>query len=464
MTMEQQQTMTWAHTIQTRDGTLAKDSKVVNGLFEATENGLAVVKRPGTGTYQTFIGTPQGQFYANGIAYAIVNDVAYSLTDGTAYPIPSVTVAGQQYDCLNDVPPGEAFIKSASGLWHWIGSSTTFTKITDSNYPATTVPGFVYLDGVYYVMRSDGQVLGSALEDGTTWPALDFIQADFTLGTGAGIIRHLNYIVAFYSHGTQMYYDAAAAVNGQGIALAPVQNASWTTGLATGLGQLENADLTFFVAQDKRFGRTINMFNGLEMSVISDGFIEKILNRSTLADVSSFGVKVAGHVLFCFTFADLGVTLVFDIGLKKWTIWTSMIGGNETYFIGRNYLSFYGKDLLQDRVTGNTIYVDPTLYQDQGNAIPVTCVTPNYDFGTENWKRYSGMYLFADTVSTTVTISYSDDDYSTFPVSRTIDLSSVRKMLQRIGRSRRRAFKLTHSDNVPLRLFDTKLDMDVLNG
>ena len=39
----------------------------------------------------------------------------------------------------------------------------TVTKITDAQYPTTTVRGIAYLDGTYYVMNPNGQIFGSDL-------------------------------------------------------------------------------------------------------------------------------------------------------------------------------------------------------------------------------------------------------------------------------------------------------------
>jgi hypothetical protein len=452
--------ISWCHAITTRDGTLAADSKMVNCFVEPTENGNALVKRAGTSYVTPQTGTAQGQFLVNTTPYFILNDTIYPTNGGTSYAIPSVTVAGQPYAVLNNVPPGTSLIKSPSGLWTFNG--TTVVKVTDANYPATTVPGIAYLDGVYYVMNTQGQICGSSLEDPTTWPALDFIQADFTLGQGAAIDRHLNYIVAFYTQGIQLYYDAAAAPNGSGIALGPVGNASWRTGCAAGGSVVEMSDITFFLAQTSAHGKTVQTFNGLQMSGISTPFIEKILNLSTLATVWSFGVKVQGHQFYCLTLLDLNITLAFDLITAQWQVWSSLVNGVPQYFVGRHYLNDGLRDLLLDNSTGRVMQMLPSLYVDATGPLSVTSVTTDYDWGTMNWKRFAAMFQFGDTASTTVNVSFSDDDYQTFSAVRSIDMSSVRKMLRNCGSSRRRAWKMTHTDNTPLRLYEMKVPTAVL--
>jgi len=468
------QTFSLCHPIGTRDGTLSQDSKVVNAFFDQTSNGMALVKRPGTSTVISPGGTPQGTFNCNGRSYAINSDVVKDIVSGTAVAIPSVTTAGQHYYNLDDVPYGTTLLKSASGLWKFAGNSDgsggTFTKVTDVNYPTTTAPGIVELDGVYYVMDAttgtSGNIRGSNIDDPTTWPPLNFIQADFTLGVAAGLYRHLNYLVAYYNNGIQFYYDANAA-NGQtsqGTQLGPVTNASWTSGLAAGDSVLEMTDLSFFLAQDRKLGRVFIMINGLTMQVVSTPFVEKIANLSTLVGARSFGIRIVGHSFYGITFVDLGITLIYDVAANQWYQWTSVVSGVEQVFSGLNYLNGQGMNLMQSSVDGSLFQFLPTLYQDQTNPLKVTAITAIYDYGTINYKRVASLFLLGDNISTSVTCEFSDDDYNTWKGLQTISLSQTRKMIQRGGRFRRRAYRVIHQDNTPLRLVDGKFDLTVLSS
>lgn len=463
------QTFSFCHPIGTRDGTLAKDSKMVNCFIEQTTNGMALVKRPGSLPIATRTGTPQGTFNCNGRSYSIQSDVVWDLQSGASVAIPSVTNPGQRYDILEDVPFGTTMLKSPFGLWKFAGSSNgtggTFTKVTDSSYPATTVPGIAYLDGIYYVMTTDGNVVGSGLEDPLTWPALNFIQADLSLGQGAGLYRHLNYIVAYYTKGIQMYYDANAA-NGNvatGTQLGAVSNAAWTSGLAAGRSVVEVVDITFFVAQDKKRGRVVMMTNGLEMSIVSTPFVGKILDRSPLNDVYSWSLRQVGHTFYGLTLIDIGVTLVYDVASNQWQTWTSIVGGVEQWFIGSSYLNGQGMDLMQSIVDGTVFQMSPSSYQDQNSTpIRVTAITSIYDYGTINYKRIASLFCLGDNISTNITVDFSDDDYNTFAGAKVISMAPTRKMIQRAGRFRRRAYRMVHQDNTPLRLVDGKLDADLL--
>lgn len=70
--------LTLCHPIESRDGTLAADSKMKNLVVENAEGDLVAVKRPGvTKATELPSGLAQGLFSLNGMAYAIVNDTLY---------------------------------------------------------------------------------------------------------------------------------------------------------------------------------------------------------------------------------------------------------------------------------------------------------------------------------------------------------------------------------------------------
>ena len=468
--------VTWAHPIGTRDGTLTTDALMTNCYAEVEESGTAIIKRPGEQYVSTVTGTAQGQFAFFGTNYFIVNDHIFlsGSIGGTGVAIPSVGSPGQAYWSIDSEQAGapQTTLQNEGGQL-WVFNGSVATLVTDVNYNSTTVsPGMSYLDGVYYAMRADGQVIGSAINDPTVWPALDFAQADVTYGSGISTIRHLNYVLGFYDKGLQVYWDANAAPNTQGIALLPVLSASFRTGCFNARTIVEIGDSCFFMSHGLQFGRQVQMMTGLTLATISTPFIEKILNQTALQQSTShiwaFGVKTCGHQFYVLTLVPLNVTLVYDATMGIWNTWSSVVGGVEQYFTGRFYIESQGSsgifgDLLQDVSTGRQMQLNPTLYVDATGPINVTCITPPYDWFTSNYKRFNQMSQLADSIDTTIAISYSDDDYQTFSTPRDIDLNGPRNQLRRCGSSRRRIWKMFHQDNTPLRLWEVRMDMDIMN-
>jgi hypothetical protein len=467
--------VSWTHPIGTRDGTLTADAKMVNCFAEQIENGFVLIKRPGTSYYSGILGTAQGQFSYFGANFFIVNNTAYASAtlSGAGIAIPSALTPFEPFVSLSSEEAGAPLTviqDQAGNLWTFNGLA--FTKVTDANYTGTTVAqGIAYLDGVYYAMRVDGQVIGSAINDPTTWPALDFVQADVTYNAGVTVLRHLNYIIGFYNAGTQVFWDANAAPNGSGIALQPVLNASFTTGCFNGATVVELYDVSYWVATTAQFGRTIQTFQGLSMVKISTPFIDKILNQPTLTNLSTmwaFGFQISGHIFYVLTIPVLNVTLAYDVNTQNWSTWSSVVGGVEQYFTGRFYQNEQGQssgvigDSLMDTSTGKQMVMLPSTYVDATGPINVTSISPPYDWNTSNYKRFNYISQLGDFINTMVNISFSDDDYQSFSTPRAMQLVGPRNQLRGGGSSRRRAWKLTHQDNTPLRIGELRLDLDIM--
>jgi len=84
--------------IETRDGTLTKDAKNVNGYFETRGNGRReFVKRPGLTTFANLgTGAGQGMYYLNGTIYAAQNNILSSIDPvaGTVTTLGTMTSTG----------------------------------------------------------------------------------------------------------------------------------------------------------------------------------------------------------------------------------------------------------------------------------------------------------------------------------------------------------------------------------
>ena len=444
--------------IETRDGTLTTDSRMVNCMIEETSTGKTMTKRAGTSLQRQLpTGVSQAMCVCNLNPFAIINDTLYNVNTGAAIAIPGVTIPNQTYSVLSDAPVGTTMLKSSSGLWKFNG--VTATKVTDPNFPPSTLAGIVELDGTYYVMDNGGTIWGSALNDPTTWPALNTIAPDVALGPGVALNRHLNYIEAFYQQGTKFYYDAG---NSPGIPISPVLNASFTTGCADPFSVTETFDQTFFVSRSKEFGRSVHMFEGLALGRVSTPYIDKILSRSNMVSNFSYALKVNGHNFFLYTLIDLNLTIVYDTEMKQWYQWTSTdTNGNETHFAPLFQTATLFDEYFLEGSTGAVVRMNQGTFGDRTGPITVHIYTPNMNWGTLKSKRFAAMFLQGDTCNSTIGVQYTDDDYQSFSVLRNIDLSSVRKMLQRCGRSRQRAWHFVHTAGTALRLQGCEFDMSV---
>ena len=454
--------ITWAHDIETRDGKLTTDAQMVNAMVEKDSQGVCIVKRPGTSYYNPGgpVGAAQGNLFISGTLWWIVNDKLYQNgSPSVSITLPGLTVSGQNYFSVSDFPFGTSYLHNGVQMWKIVGTTPTLI----SGNPTPMSPGMAELDGVIYVMDTLGKVYGSALNDGTTWPALDFVQADYWLGQGRGLIRHLNYIIAYYNRGIQVYYDANSAPNGSGIALAPVLSASYTTGCPRGNTLQELADVTYFVAIDSEYGPSVKAMQGLQLTKVSTPYVDKILQETNLQLLFSASFRVAGHQFYLLQSASPAYTLVYDTEMQIWSTWQTRANTGLANFGGLYGATDGTQQFLQDTTSGLVMVLSPDTYTDAIGTIPVSCTTPNYEWGNLNYKRFSYMQQIAATTTTSINISFTDDDYQTFSTPRAISLQYPRKQLRNCGASRSRAWVMAHEDNTPLRLYAVKIAATILS-
>lgn len=199
--------------------------------------------------------------------------------------------------------------------------------ITDTDYPINTVRGCVFLDGRFFVMTPSGEIQQSALEDASSWAALDFIQSQIDAGRGVFLSRMKNYIVAFKDWSTEFFYDAA---NSEGSILSPVQNAAFQIGCASDGSVQEMSDTICWMGQTKvGFGRGIYALQGTEAQKFSTPAVDKILDADDLSEVHSWSATVGPHSLYGITLVSSKVTLAYDFSSQVWSFFTSLTAIND---------------------------------------------------------------------------------------------------------------------------------------
>jgi hypothetical protein len=254
----------------------------------------------------------------------------------------AVTVAGLPFDFIQtDVAGGTVgfVFKSTKDAFYYNG--TTVTKITDADYPATTVRGIAYLDGTYYVMDPDGQIFGSdPLNTPTSWTSLNKIRAQMEPDGGVALARLLNYIVAFGTYTTEFFFDAGNPSPGS--PLAPYTSGMLNIGCAVASSVVQSNNQLFFVGVTKQRGRSVYSLTGTNPQVLSTPSVERILNADDLSEVYAFCVKIAGHQFYVLTLINSSITLACDLATGDWKEWTSLTAGSPVTISSLTYSAATG--------------------------------------------------------------------------------------------------------------------------
>lgn len=346
---------------------------------------------------------------------------------------------------------------------------TTYAQITAANFPLSIVPGIVYLDGVIYVMDTDGNIWGSGNSDGeegndpTQWTALNFIKASIAGDLGVFLARQLNYVVAFMQQTVTFFYDAGNPPPGS--ALTPYEGAVLNYGCLSAQTVQALDNLLIWVSQDKNGTPQVAVMENLEMRIVSTPQVERLLQSATASTAFfSYTLHTSGHRLYVVTRTDTAVTLVYDIDQKLWYQWAG--GGlfNPSYWpIAATSYDSSGNVLAQDVAAGLVYGVSSEYVNDVSLPILWDLYTPNNDAGLHSRRKMLNMMYFnADQqTGSKLYARYSDDDYQSWSDFREVDMSVERPMLDREGTFTRRAYNYRHYSQTALRIRSVELQMDV---
>lgn len=437
-----------------RDTSTAKDAKLVNCFIQKDDAGeYYVYKRPGLLTYQTLTGVGAGTYQWKGNVYSVFANKLYK--DGVAIA-GTIDSTGGKYafsECLG-ASPKLVFGNGVKGYTYDSGGG--IVQITDVDFPATFVKGWAYLDGTTYVMDSSGNIYGSAINDPTTWTALNVIVANADVGNGVALAKQLVYVVAFKQWSSQVFYDAA---NSTGSPLSPANNAMIVWGCAHA-DSVQDADgVLYWLAINRSSKLQVMAMENLNAQKVSTKAVERLLDNVDYSTVYSWYLSDMGFHLYGLTFPNSNLTIVYDVSEGVWHQWTDASGN---YFPMISQVAAPGlKHIFQHATNGKLYYADLTYYNDDGTIFMCDIVTPNYDGGTKKRKTLTRLEVVADQqMGSTLLVRKSDDDYQTWSTFRSIDLGHKKPHISNCGTFTKRAYHFRHMSNTPMRLKAVELTIE----
>lgn len=456
--------------IQSRDPYFNKDARIINGFaeFDPLANDYFVQRRPGYGApvytgsgagmgIYTYEGpTPIVMYIAGGNFYA--NGVNYGTIDSTP---------GKQYSFAQTggMSPRVVFGNGVKAYYVDPAALAAPTQIVDPAFPTSFVGGIAYLDGFLFVMDPAGGIWGTKnLNDPATWDALNLIYANAEPDAGVAIAKHLTYIIAFKQWNTQVFYDAG---NPTGSPLAPVQAAQIQTGCVSAESIQEIDGTLLWMSTNKTASPQIARMDNLNVKVVSIPPVERILDQQSYTTIHSFIFKHGGHRFYGVTSVESNFTLVYDLDQGDqgmWYKWTDKNGNYWPISAMGYFKSSSNTHFVQHESNGNVYPLDGDYEYpgDDGEVIPVEIYTPNFDGGVGRRKHCNHMGINADQVaSSSIEVRWSDDDYTTWSSTRTVNLGATRPILTSLGTFYRRAFHFRHALFLPFRLRSADLQIDL---
>jgi hypothetical protein len=473
---------------QNRSNNHSKDSRLVNGYVEKVGDKQYVIKRPGLTQWFTPTTTSSGNgmyaigdvIYAgvgsdlyqinyyglstrlgtSGLLSGLTSVAGYAVAGFTAGNIGASSTSGKLY--FTSTPYSYLFFHNQIQAFTYNTSTGTLATVIDSDFPTVQsparhlVPGAVYMNNTFFVMTTDGRIYSSAIDDPTSWGALDFVTLTSEPDSPVVLSKTNNYLVAFSSNYTEFYYYSGEPT---GSPISPNLPAKLEIGCAAADSVVKFPNSIVFIGSDKTAGRSVYVIEGTSSRSVSTKAIETFLNNDPLTNVSAFAVGISGHDFYVLNLANSNVSLVYDMSTGMWSEWTSIVNGVEQRFELNNFVSIGSTTFLQSETQGYIAKMDTgsIIYSDEGIAIPFRIVTPRFEGDSNTLKFFQSVELITDKVVGTLRIRHSDDDYATWSSYRTVDLNVNRPTIRQLGAARRRAFEIYDDEDKPLRILGADL-------
>jgi hypothetical protein len=449
----------------------------------------------GNGKYfRLLTGDMDHQYTSGGPTPVVTNPTGDTLPLFSTHAISSTDL---YWAVIAEPPPGGAILGGIGVLFATIqcsagvifGSWTSGTRLYAARSVGNIlVPGIVTLNSLWYVLGSDGALWASDRSTIPTWPALNYIAVATSIGASVALGKLGDYIVAFGVLGYQLFYDAGVS---PGSPLLPVQNGTGPCGMsAKAPMSLANSHTSlFWLGTSATGGLCIYELTGTAVAAISPPGVDRFLTAlcANLRDFGDSGVypavpappmirgsvfRSAGHEFYALTIQSPtasavgtgGTTLVYNITAKNWDVWSQQTAYpyGEGALRAMSIVALTSEQAQFPDPTGPVLELDEGTYRDNGLPINVLVQTANYSWGNQRMKIFAATYPLLDTVNSSVMLSWSDDDYTTFNTPQAIETLTSKKQLIKCGSAVRRAWQLTHTDNTPMRFYS--LEVEVLPG
>lgn len=463
----------WGKTSQSTD----KDARCIN-CFAQTVNDpiygkkrVYIVKRPGFGTQNTPANGKKGYAVLVWTGSGSGTSVVSAFDNPSTIYIDGVSVGAITGRCTGitetiiGTTPTILVTSTDNTAWYYDAGVGVMTKIVDADFPGNagfTLAGtFSHLDGFACIATTDGKLWASDLNSLTGWTANSFDSANAYPDQGVASIRVGSFIMLLGTESSQFFYNA-------GLTPFPLAKAIAKTvkvGAISADAIAEISDTKFWAGSTPQGGLSIFKYDG-SISRVSTPEVDAILILAGASNISLTTIRFYGR---SFVLVRAGpTTFAYCIEEKMWHEWNSTtplwykcagisLGGTMVNYAVSN-ISTSGKVYIMNHAS--------LTFTDDGTTYTARIQTAKEDEGTNNFKIYSSLDIIGDVeVSTsTLTISVSDDDYQSYVVLGTVDLSSQQRRLTRLGRARRRAWVFTHSANTPMRLERGEGELTVCNG
>jgi Phage stabilisation protein len=222
-----------------------------------------------------------------------------------------------------------------------------------------------FIDG-YFVVNEVGtqKFYISALQNGTSWNALDFASTEGNPDNLISIANSNGQLWLFGDITTELWTNTGAA----GFPFQRISGGTLQVGCLAAQTPIEFNNSIYWVGRDKIGGASVYSARGFTPVKISTPVIDRILQEApTPATMNAYAYQQEGHSFYIINGGGLNTSLCYDITTGLWheRAYMNQQGLYEQH-IANQIVFGYNRLFAGDRVTGNIYEVRLDEYTDNG--------------------------------------------------------------------------------------------------
>jgi hypothetical protein len=326
---------------------------------------------------------------AGGISTALSQTAGVALVEGRAYTVTftatraagsvTVSVGGTNGTARSSSATfTETIIAGSTQIIAFTGAGFTgtidtvsvtpaaFEKVTDADLPSAGT--ITFIDG-YFVINKNGTGAKyiSALYNGFSWNALDFVSAESSPDLLKRVFAALGQLFDFGAYTTEVFTNTGSS----SFPFERIAGGKMEVGIVaphTAVG-LDNA--VFWVGQDALGRGIVYRASGFTPQRVSTHAIEQAIARATdIENMFAFAYQQDGHTFYFLSGGGLETSLVFDLTTGYWheRAYLNAEGNFETH-LASCCMSAFGKHLVGSRLDGKIYDMSPDYFDDDGDEI-----------------------------------------------------------------------------------------------
>lgn len=318
-------------------------------------------------------------------------------------------------------------------------------------FPTPHIASPSYIDGyVLLAKQNSNEIYNSDITRPTSWGALNFYEVSIFSDYTVGLARQNNFVCAFGTSSTEFLYNSAK-VNTLDTFDTPLDRHE-TSVLQVGAlhkdAIFSSEKTIIFIGSSEIGGHSVWRVDGTSSKEISTEYIEKYIDlESSTSNITGYGIRVGGHMLFIMNLPTAQKTFVYDIEEQMWVEWEY----SNTYLPFVDFCDNAGSVILQHGTNGNLYSMSIEVFKDFDSNIDFLVRLGKQDFDTDNNKFFHKSVIVGDKVEGDIYLRWSDNDYDSWSQYKQLT-SGTRPYYMRSGNARRRAWEISHSSNYRLRL------------